>query len=55
MATRHCFRHQGGMTVTVELGISKDKGRGEKKSGDMKNFEGKYVKWTWQSTKDILI
>lgn len=55
MATRHCSRHQGGMTATVELGISKDKGIGEKRSGGMKNFEGKDVGWTWQSTKDFLI
>lgn len=54
MATRRCSRHQGGMTVTVELGMSTDKGRGER-SGGIKNFEGKGVGWTWKSTKDILI
>lgn len=42
------------MTVTVELGMSTDKGRGER-SGGIKNFEGKGVGWTWKSTKDILI
>ena len=28
MATRHRFRHQGGVTATVELRISKDKEKG---------------------------
>lgn len=28
MATRHHFRHQGSVTATVELRISKDKGKG---------------------------
>lgn len=55
MATRHSSRHQGGMTATVELGTSKDKGGGGKRSGGMKNFAGKEVGWIWQNTKDVLI
>lgn len=55
MATRHHSRLQGGMTATVELGTSKDKGGGRKKSGGMKIFEGKDVGWIWQNTKDVLI
>lgn len=39
MATGHRFRHQGGVTATVELRISKDKGRG---------LWG-YVGWMWRS------
>lgn len=55
MATRHCSRHRGDLTVILELGISKDKGRGGGRSGGMKNFEGKDEGCLWQSTKDILI